>query len=126
MSLHTLTLRKQMFKCSKLGSRERLSRKATPKPGLFLHLSHSKATSSARRHLFQGGNVLKVLSLPIFFFCLNISFHNRGGEGLCSAIICTSLHLGWSFEKADIPSKFLQMLLVYQFMTALLEKTSCL
>lgn len=59
-------------------------------------------------------------------FWLSISFHNWGGEGLGSAIICTSLHLGWSFEKADIPSKFLQMLLVYQFMTALLEKTSCL
>lgn len=61
----------------------------------------------------------------VLYLCCNISFHSWGGEGLCGAIICTSLVFGWDFEKADIPSKFLQMLQIYKFMTALFRKPSC-
>ena len=57
------------------------------------------------------------------------SLQSHSTIGMGKVTQCCHLHLitlGWSFEKADIPSKFLQMLLVYQFMTALLGKTSCL
>lgn len=57
---------------------------------------------------------------------LCIPFHNWGGDG--SGLLSFAPHYtqGWGFEKADIPSKFLQMLRLHQFMTARPAKTSCL
>lgn len=73
--------------------------------------------------VWRGRGALKSLSSA---FLVSAS---RSTTGVGTAPDCCHLHLitqGWGFEKADIPSKFLQMLRLHQFMTARPAKTSCL